>query len=116
MSRRAGLRPDRLWTRWRNWWPASLMKTDRKNKKAREELVLEGLGVAPGVAIGPAYVREAGDLQVVEYHIPASKVKAEKAWLAGAARTAVRPVGKRTAQGIATRGRAARETSARSGP
>src|SRR3546814_7784331 len=85
------------------------MKTDRKNKKAREELVLEGLGVAPGVAIGPAYVREAGDPQVVEYHIPASKVKAEKARLAGAAAKAVRQVGKLKAKAIGIHGLAAEE-------
>ena len=51
------------------------MKTDKKSKKRGEELLLEGLGVAPGVAIGPAYVREAGDIQVPEYQIPASKVR-----------------------------------------
>src|SRR3546814_1384943 len=85
------------------------MKTDRKNKKAREELVREGRGVAPGVAIGPAYVREAGDLQVVEYHIPASKVKAEKARLAGAAAKAVRQVGKLKAKAIGIHGLAAEE-------
>ena len=62
------------------------MKTSRKTKKRREEQVLEGLGVAPGVAIGPAHVREAGDLQVPEYQIPAGRVKAEKARLAEASR------------------------------
>jgi len=45
------------------------MKTDKKTKTSREEEVLEGLGVAPGVAIGPAYVRDTGE---VAYHAPAA--------------------------------------------
>ena len=85
------------------------MKTDKKSKKSREEVVLEGLGVAPGVAIGPAHVREAGDLQVIEYHIPAGKVKAEKARLAEAAAKAVRQVGKLKAKAIGIHGLAAEE-------
>jgi len=85
------------------------MKTDKKKKKLAEERVLEGLGVAPGVAIGPAHVREAGDLQVVEYQIPASKVKAEKARLAEAAAKAVRQVGKIKAKAIGIHGLAAEE-------
>lgn len=95
--------------RWRNWWPVSSMKTDKKSRKAGEEQVLEGLGVAPGVAIGPAYVRESGELQVVEYHIPASKVKAEKARLAEAAAKAVRQVGKLKIKAIGIHGLAAEE-------
>jgi len=31
---------------------------------------LSGLGVSPGIAIGPAYLSEGGDLQVHESHIP----------------------------------------------
>jgi phosphotransferase system enzyme I (PtsI) len=85
------------------------MKTDKKSKKSGEEVVLQGLGVAPGVAIGPAHVREAGDLQVVEYHIPAGKVKAEKARLAEAAAKAVRQVGKLKAKAIGIHGLAAEE-------
>lgn len=85
------------------------MKTDKKTKNRREEKVLEGLGVAPGVAIGPAHVREAGDVQVVEYQIPAGKVKAEKARLAEAAAKAVRQVGKLKAKAIGIHGLAAEE-------
>jgi len=85
------------------------MKTDKKSKKAREEIVLDGLGVAPGVAIGPAHVRDAGDLQVAEYHIPAGKVKAEKARLAAAAAKAVRQVGKLKAKALGIHGLAAEE-------
>ena len=85
------------------------MKTDSKSRKAGEEQVLEGLGVAPGVAIGPAYVRESGELQVVEYQIPASKVKAEKSRLAEAAAKAVRQVGKLKIKAIGIHGLAAEE-------
>ena len=85
------------------------MKTDKKTKKRREEEVLEGLGVAPGVAIGPAYVRDTGEVQVVEYQIPAGKVKAEKARLAEAVAKAVRQVGKLKVKAIGIHGLAAEE-------
>ncbi|MEO3427650.1 phosphoenolpyruvate--protein phosphotransferase [Pelagibius sp. CAU 1746] len=85
------------------------MKTDKKSKKRREELVLEGLGVAPGVAIGPAHVREAGDLQVPEYQIPSSRVKAEKARLGDAIDKALRQVGKLKAKALGIHGLAAEE-------
>jgi len=85
------------------------MKTDKKTRKRREEEVLEGLGVAPGVAIGPAYVRDTGEVQVVEYQIPAGKGKAEKARLAEAAAKSVRQVGKLKAKAIGIHGLAAEE-------
>jgi len=85
------------------------MKTDKKSKKRREEQVLEGLGVAPGVAIGPAHVREAGDLQVPEYQIPAGRVKAEKARLGEAIEKALRQVGKLKAKALGIHGLAAEE-------
>jgi len=85
------------------------MKTDNRTRKRGEELLLEGLGVAPGVAIGPAHVREAGDLQVPEYLIPAGKVKAEKARLAEAIGKALRQVGKLKAKALGIHGLAAEE-------
>ncbi|MGF1592364.1 MAG: phosphoenolpyruvate--protein phosphotransferase [Kiloniellaceae bacterium] len=85
------------------------MKTDRKTERGGKEEVLEGLGVAPGVAIGPAYVREARDLQVVEYQVPVAKVKAEKARLAEAVAKAVRQVGKLKAKAIGIHGLAAED-------
>src|SRR3546814_11424707 len=86
--------------RWRSWWPASSMKTDKKSKKSGEEVVLEGLGVAPGVAIGPAHVRETGELQVIDYPIPAGKVKAESKRLVEAVGKPVRTAGQLTAKVI----------------
>jgi phosphotransferase system enzyme I (PtsI) len=85
------------------------MKTDKTSKKRGGELVLEGLGVAPGVAIGPAHVREAGDIQVPEYQITAGKVKAEKARLGAAVAKAQRQVGKLKAKALGIHGLAAEE-------
>jgi phosphoenolpyruvate-protein phosphotransferase (PTS system enzyme I) len=44
-----------------------------------EECRLSGLGVSPGIAIGPAYLVEGGDLPVHEIHIPESEIEAERA-------------------------------------
>ena len=38
-----------------------------------------GLGVSPGIAIGPAYLVEGGDLPVHETHIPETEIEAERA-------------------------------------
>jgi phosphoenolpyruvate-protein phosphotransferase (PTS system enzyme I) len=47
--------------------------------KAPAERRLSGLGVSPGIAIGPAYLVEGGDLQVHESHIPESEIETERA-------------------------------------
>jgi phosphoenolpyruvate-protein phosphotransferase (PTS system enzyme I) len=39
---------------------------------------LSGLGVSPGIAIGPAYLSEGGDVQVHESHIPETEIDAER--------------------------------------
>ncbi|GAB6052242.1 phosphoenolpyruvate--protein phosphotransferase [Magnetospira thiophila] len=44
----------------------------------REERVLKGLGVAPGIAIGEAHVRDCGSVNIPEYRIAANRVKAER--------------------------------------
>jgi phosphotransferase system enzyme I (PtsI) len=49
------------------------MKTEEK----RAERVLEGLGVSPGIAIGPAHVTEQGDVPVPEYDVAPEAVPAE---------------------------------------
>lgn len=85
------------------------MKTSSRTKRRGSEQVLEGLGVAPGVAIGPAHVREAGDLQVAEYLIPAGRVKEEKARLTAATAKAARQVGKLKAKALGIHGLAAEE-------
>ncbi len=40
---------------------------------------MSGLGVSPGIAIGPAYLVEGGNLPVHESHIPESEIEAERA-------------------------------------
>ncbi|MGH6960294.1 MAG: phosphoenolpyruvate--protein phosphotransferase, partial [Dongiaceae bacterium] len=58
------------------------MKTERKRAtRARSrgaERVYEGLGVSPGVAIGPAHAVESGSIDVPEYAIAEDKVEAEQ--------------------------------------
>jgi phosphotransferase system enzyme I (PtsI) len=45
---------------------------------AAVERRLSGLGVSPGIAIGPAYIAEGGDLPVRESHLPEGAVDAER--------------------------------------
>jgi phosphoenolpyruvate-protein phosphotransferase (PTS system enzyme I) len=45
----------------------------------RTEHRLPGLGVSPGIAIGPAHIGEGGNLPVHESHIPADEIGAERA-------------------------------------
>ncbi|MGO1119676.1 phosphoenolpyruvate--protein phosphotransferase [Rhodovibrionaceae bacterium A322] len=42
-----------------------------------DEQVFVGLGVSPGVAIGPLHLRESGELRVMEYQVAAARVDAE---------------------------------------
>ncbi len=62
---------------------ASSAKTERPRRVGRRaagrERIFEGLGVSPGVVIGPAYVSERGRVRVPEYTIPAGRVAAEQA-------------------------------------
>src|SRR5215472_4749575 len=45
---------------------------------APAERKLSGLGVSPGIAIGPAHIAEGGDLPVRESHLPENGVEAER--------------------------------------
>jgi phosphotransferase system enzyme I (PtsI) len=45
--------------------------------KPRSERVLHGLAVSPGIAVGPAFVSDDGDIAVPEYRIPADQVERE---------------------------------------
>ena len=67
---------------------------DTAPKETRTERVLEGLGVAPGVAIGPAHVIEVGRLRVREYKIGAGDVAAERERFAEAVSASVRQLKK----------------------
>jgi phosphotransferase system enzyme I (PtsI) len=47
------------------------------DKPGKRERVLHGLGVSPGVALGPAFVSDHGDIAVPERRIAAGEVEAE---------------------------------------
>ena len=46
--------------------------------KPKGERVLHGLGVSPGIAIGPAFVSDDGEIAVPEYRVPADGVERER--------------------------------------
>ncbi|MCG8361332.1 MAG: phosphoenolpyruvate--protein phosphotransferase [Kiloniellales bacterium] len=81
----------------------------RRKEARRGELVLEGLGVSPGVAIGPAHVRESGEIQVLEYRVAVSKVKAEQGRFAAAVERARRQLDKLQKSAKSLHGTAAEE-------
>ena len=55
------------------------MKTDPGNQNQARERVFEGLGVSPGIAIGPAHLSEVGAPTVPEFTIRKSGIPAEQA-------------------------------------
>ena len=57
-----------------------------------KEQQIDGLGVAPGIAIGPAYVRQSGAIDVPERKIPKKKIPSEQKRLAVAIRLARRQI------------------------
>ena len=73
------------------------------------ERVLEGLGVAPGVAIGPAHVVETGRLRVREYRIPAAGIADERQRFADAVDASVRQLRKLQGRASKLSGAAAEE-------
>ncbi len=48
-----------------------------KSSATEGEAIYEGIGVSPGIAIGPVYLRESGAVDVPEYSIPSNKLAAE---------------------------------------
>ncbi len=58
--------------------------------ESTEELVFDGFGVAPGIGIGIAHVRESGIADVPEYRITATEVEGEQKRLKNAATRARR--------------------------
>ena len=55
---------------------------------------LSGLGVSPGIAIGPAYIAEGGDLPVRESHLPESEIVTERGRFAEAVAVSLRQLRK----------------------
>ena len=73
------------------------MRIDEVADEARQgagEQVLSGLGVSPGIAIGPAHVGEGGELPVRERHIPETEVDAECGRFAEAIATSLKQLRK----------------------
>ena len=74
-----------------------------------EERIFEGLAVSPGVAIGPAYLRDAGDVQIVEYTIEEAAVTTECQRFADAVAKATRQLNKLRVKAAHFHGAAAEE-------
>lgn len=77
--------------------------------KKRSEQIFEGLGVAPGIAIGPAHLREAGDIPVPDYAIAEDKLTEELARFQQAVAKAARQIGKLKAKSLSFHGVASEE-------
>lgn len=65
-----------------------------KINKAAKEIVIDGLGVSSGIAIGTVHVRESGSIAVPEYTVPASKTADELKRFDKALVTARRQIGR----------------------
>ena len=68
--------------------------TNSKRTKSitSKEQIFHGLGVAPGIAIGIAYVRQSGAVDVPERKIPKKEINSEKKRLQIAIRLARRQI------------------------
>src|SRR5215472_1355530 len=61
---------------------------------SRTERRLPGLGVSPGIAIGPAYITEGGDIPVRERHLSESEIELERGRFAEAVAVSLRQLRK----------------------
>jgi phosphoenolpyruvate-protein phosphotransferase (PTS system enzyme I) len=86
------------------------MKSEVKGRGARRARnVLEGLGVAPGIAIGPAHIVEAGALRIPEYAIEEAALADELARFQGAVARAQKQLRKLQTKSSQLQGAAAEE-------
>jgi phosphotransferase system enzyme I (PtsI) len=74
-----------------------------------KEQQFEGLGVAQGIAIGPAYVRESGAVDVPERHVAKREIPKEQDRLNAAVRLARRQIRMLQKRAAAKSGRAGEE-------
>ncbi|SMF62797.1 phosphoenolpyruvate--protein phosphotransferase [Tistlia consotensis] len=84
-------------------------KTAKDGRKAGGERVLQGLGVAPGIAIGAVYLARGAELRVPRYQIPARRAKPEVERYEAAIRQAMRQLDKLRAKAEAFHGASAEE-------
>jgi phosphotransferase system enzyme I (PtsI) len=75
----------------------------------RVERIFTGLAVSPGVAIGPAHVRDSGELQPVEYCVTDQQVEGEVERFETAVRKAQKQLGKVRSKAESLHGAAAEE-------
>ncbi len=73
--------------------------TRSRSTTTGDETVLEGLGVSPGVAIGPAHLHEIGDIQVPVYALKPDEIEAELARFRVAVDKSLRQLAKLKAKG-----------------
>ncbi|HTT78156.1 MAG TPA: phosphoenolpyruvate--protein phosphotransferase [Stellaceae bacterium] len=86
------------------------MRTDERSAGAAgSEQRLTGIGVSPGIAIGPAYVGERGELPVAESRISDADIEAEQGRFAEAVATSARQLRKLRTRATALPGSAADE-------
>jgi phosphotransferase system enzyme I (PtsI) len=78
---------------------------------APKEKRLAGIGVSPGIAIGPAYIGERGDLPVAETSIDEAGIEAERARFAEAVAVSAKQLRKLKTRATALPGSAADEIS-----
>src|SRR5258708_1799851 len=63
-------------------------------KPDKGERVLHGLGVSPGIAIGPAFISDDGDVAVPDYRVAADQIEAERDRFAAALAAALKQLRK----------------------
>src|SRR5678815_2705657 len=92
------------------------MRTDERPPSASEnkaatdnEKRLTGIGVSPGIGIGPAYIGERGDLQVTETPIDEANIEAERNRFAEAVGVSTKQLRKLKTRATALPGAAADE-------
>src|SRR5947208_8197143 len=89
------------------------MRIDKPSRLADQgaatERRLKGLGVSPGIAIGPAHIAEGGDLPVRESHLPETEIDAERSRFAEAVAVSLKQLRKLKAKASALPESAAEE-------
>ena len=76
---------------------------------ARKEIIIQGLGVSPGIAVGEVHVRESGAIAVPEYAVKGAAIEKECTRLEDALGTARRQIGRLKAKASSMPAAAAEE-------
>jgi phosphotransferase system enzyme I (PtsI) len=81
----------------------------RRARDAAREIALEGLGVSPGVAIGPVHLHEHGEVQVAERALEPKEIPEEIERFRAAVAKSIKQLGKLKTKGEALPGDVAEE-------